>query len=101
MAVCKFCGQQFQWGRADDKWIPLQLIGEEGDVDRTHIDENGVLRAAHKAFCTYASAVAVVRLTSPVPAGNILPVQVEKPELVGPLQPRKRRPGRRKQHSDD
>lgn len=90
MAICKFCAKPMQWGRADDRWVPLQPIGDEGDQPRTHMDENGVLRAAHRPFCNYASAVRVVQLSMPVQAADIMPVATKAPELVGPPKPKRK-----------
>lgn len=89
MPLCKFCGKPFAWGNDSGKWVPLVPPGEEGDLDRSFQDENGLLRAKHRDMCTYTPAVAVVKLAVPIPASDI----VQVPRVVLP-QPSKKR-GRR------
>ena len=71
MAICKFCGAPFQWGRSPDKWVPLVPLGEEGDLPRTFQDAEGNLRAEHRPVCTHAPAVDVVKLSMPVLAEHV------------------------------
>lgn len=83
MASCKHCGVLFNWGRADDKWVPLVPVGEEGELDRDFSDENGVLRSSHRQVCNYIPSVNVIKLSKPVPADMILgnfAFKTEKPK---------------------
>lgn len=80
MAICKFCGQPFVWGRNGDRWIPLVPIGEEGDLDRKFQDADGNLRAQHRDVCEYVPAVDVTKLAVPIPAEMIVPSQAQYPE---------------------
>lgn len=48
MATCKGCGAHFQWGFVDGKWVPLEPVETHDDLDKTYVDENGVLRADHR-----------------------------------------------------
>ncbi|WCD44242.1 hypothetical protein Lumi_103 [Xylophilus phage Lumi] len=74
MAVCKFCNKLFVWGRTEDAWVPLVPSGEEGELPLTHVDEDGVLRASHRAICTgYTAAVKVMKLAVPVQHKDVLP----------------------------
>lgn len=75
MGMCKFCGVAMSWGQErDGKWIPLIPLGEEGDLPRTYQDENGKLRAGHRAVCTIRGGppVLVTRLAKPVAASDML-----------------------------
>lgn len=75
MPVCKFCQKPFSWGLAEGKWVPLVPVGEEGTLDRSYQDENGVLRAEHRALCVAQGGptVRVARLAKAVPAKEVLP----------------------------
>jgi hypothetical protein len=74
MAMCKFCGKPFQWGRADDGWVPLEPIESHDGMDRTHQDSDGVLRADHRKACTQRGGppISVVKLARAVPAAHVL-----------------------------
>lgn len=74
MAMCKFCGQPFQWGRSDDGWVPLQPVESHEGMDRHFQDENGVLRADHRLGCTNRGgpAVRVVRLAKSISGSDII-----------------------------
>lgn len=71
MAICKYCHGKMDWGQLDDKWVKLVPIGEDVGMDRTHQDENGVLRAQHKCD-GWTAAVAVVKLAAPISADHII-----------------------------
>lgn len=89
MPVCKFCQKPFSWGLADGKWVPLVPVGEEGELDRAYQDENGVLRAEHRAVCLRQGGptVRVARLAKAVPAKDVMPsharVEAAQAETVG------------------
>ena len=73
MAICKNCGSQFTWGSLDDRWVPLILSGEEGNLPRTHVDADGVLRSLHHVVCTgHSAATKITKLATPVPANHVL-----------------------------
>lgn len=74
MAICKYCNVPFQWGRVDDRWVPLVPIGEDAGLERGYQDEDGALRAAHRLICTSpgGAAVRAVRLPRPVPASALI-----------------------------
>lgn len=74
MPFCKFCGEKFSWGRAEDRWVPLVPVGEEGDLLRTHQDADGQLRSEHRLICQMAGGptVSVVKLAKPIPFEQIL-----------------------------
>lgn len=101
MAICKFCGKAFSWGNADGKWVPLVPVGEDDSLDRAYQDENGRLRAEHRAVCVIRGGptVRVARLAVAVPAANVLPsppeVEAETGEIVAqpspPVEKRARR----------
>lgn len=89
MPICKFCAMPMQWGRSDEKWVPLVPLGEEGDLDRTHQDSDGNLRAEHRLICIgWTPAVSVVKLAKPIPASDI--VQVPPPIDHAPRRRRKK-----------
>jgi hypothetical protein len=98
MAVCKHCGVVFDWGRIDDGWVPLVPVAEHDGLDRTHQDENGVLRAAHYLVCTRTGGptVKVTKLKTPIKGSDILPAPAPKLDETVPMpQPVARRPIRR------
>lgn len=71
MAICKYCQTKMNWGQINDKWVKLVPIGEDVGMDRTHQDENGVLRAQHKCE-GWTAAVQVVKLATPISASDII-----------------------------
>lgn len=48
MSQCKTCGEPIDWCTQDGKWIPLEPIASHGDLDRSFVDEDGILRADHR-----------------------------------------------------
>lgn len=66
MAVCNGCGQFFDWGFCDGKWVLLEPIESHDDLDRTYVDENGMLRADHRDRHAGGGTVNVERLTKKV-----------------------------------
>jgi hypothetical protein len=74
MALCKYCGKTFAWGKLVDRWIPLIPVGEEGDLPRTYQDEKGDFRTAHSEVCVERiPTVELVKLAAPLEAASILP----------------------------
>lgn len=108
MATCKYCGLRMDWGQDDaGNWVKLVPIAQHDDLERTHQDENGVLRARHTCE-GWTPAVRVVKLAKPVQATDVLPktmvvdgsaffdddrVNIDKPEpeRFTLFKPRKRR----------
>jgi len=74
MALCKYCGEPFQWGRVEDRWIPLVPTDRHDGLDRAFQDEDGVLRADHRLVCPNhgGGAVRAVRLARPVLASSLV-----------------------------
>ncbi len=76
MAICKFCNVTFAWGRddANEKWVPLIPVGDEGEFDRTFQDEGGNLRAHHHLVCVNRGGptVRVTKLARSVKASDII-----------------------------
>jgi len=70
MTHCKTCGGAIEWGFDEEskKWVPLEPTSTHADLDRTHVDANGELRADHRTRHNGAT-VTVTRLRQPVPAG--------------------------------
>lgn len=68
MALCRGCGATFQWGYCNGKWIPLEPVESHGDLDRSYVDENGVLRADHRDRHPLGVSVNVKRLDNKVKA---------------------------------
>lgn len=69
MAVCKFCGDRFDWGRLNDKWVPLVPIDLHDGMMLTMADSNGNPRADHNKVCAgRGKTVTVTMLSQPVPA---------------------------------
>lgn len=77
MPMCKFCGVVFSWGHDGERWVPLVPKGEEGTLDRSYQDENGDLRAEHRAICrgTGGPSVRVVRLAKKIEAASLTPTR--------------------------
>lgn len=50
MSNCNTCGSPISWGydASTGRWIPLEPVATHDDLDRTHVDENGELRAEHR-----------------------------------------------------
>lgn len=73
MAICKYCNLPMQWGRVEERWVPLVPIGDDHGLERAYQDEDGNLRAAHKLVCTSpgGAAIKATRLPRPVPASAI------------------------------
>lgn len=74
MAICKFCGNLFDWGSCNGKWVTLIPVGEDSSYEKAYQDEEGKFRAAHKNVCTKAGfgSLNVTKLARPIPA-NIDP----------------------------
>jgi hypothetical protein len=70
MSNCKNCGYPLDWGFDPDtgRWIPLEPIDTHDDLPRRFQDENGVLRADHRARHNSGATVNVTRLAREVPA---------------------------------
>lgn len=93
MAICRYCGGTFDWGRDDSlekPWVKLVPIGEDVGMDRTHSDENGVLRAQHS--CPgWKAAVSVSKLATPIPSEHIIgQAAVELSADPQPIRPKRR-----------
>lgn len=48
MPHCNFCGEAFEWGFCDGKWVLLEPKGSDIGMDLTIVDEDGELRADHR-----------------------------------------------------
>lgn len=69
MKMCKFCGQEFQWGRTPDGWVPLIPLSRDArGLKLDYQDSDGNLRASHHQVCTskFEPAVSVIKLPQPV-----------------------------------
>lgn len=75
MPLCKYCQKPFTWGRTEDRWVPLVPLGEDDHLDRAYQDEDGNLRASHRAICVVpgGAPVRVVQLARKVPAASVMP----------------------------
>jgi hypothetical protein len=98
MKKCKFCDAPFQWGHDGVKWLPLVPIGMDDNLDRTHQDGDGNLRALHNAICNRTPSVQVMRLPVPVPAHAVMPQASEyaQTQLESDAAPPSARGSRRK-----
>lgn len=74
MALCKFCGKVFDWGRTEDGYVPLVSIERQDGLLRNFQDENGVLRADHRLECVNRGGptVRIVRLAKGIEPENII-----------------------------
>ena len=74
MAICKYCNIPFQWGRVEERWVPLVPVGDEEGLERGYQDEDGNLRAAHRLVCLNhgGGAIRATRLPRPVPASALI-----------------------------
>lgn len=90
MAICKYCQKPFAWGQYGDQWVPLVPIDAHDGLDRTFQDENGLLRASHRAVCVHTGGptVKVTKLAHLVQASDVLPVPEVAPVVA---QPKKRK----------
>lgn len=74
MATCKHCGGTFDWGQDPDtqRFLLMVPVGEEGNLDRSIVDENGQLRADHRDICRGAGGklINATRLASRIPAAE-------------------------------
>ena len=63
MPYCRTCGEPFDWGyeTTTNRWIPLEPVDTDGDLDKSFVDEDGQLRADHRDRCRGRS-VNVIRL---------------------------------------
>lgn len=70
MAQCKGCGSPMDWGydSVTQRWIPLESIETHDDLEKSFVDENGILRADHRDRHEGRSGVNVIRLDKKVPA---------------------------------
>lgn len=71
MRACKYCEQEFEWGydEQEKRFIPLVPLGQDAKLERTHVDANGKLRAAHRLICTNnRGGIAITKLDRPIPA---------------------------------
>jgi hypothetical protein len=66
-----------EWGNQDGKWIPLEPIATHDDLDRSFVDEDGVLRADHRDRCR-GKSVNITRLDKKVKAQEVLPTTKPK-----------------------
>lgn len=82
MAACRTCGSQFQWGRVDGTWVPLEPVETHDDMDRTYVDENGVLRADHRDRHPGGASVNATRLDVKIPANSAREAQEAE---LGPI----------------
>lgn len=103
MAICKFCAKPFAWGSSDGKWVPLVPVEDHDGLDRVFQDENGVLRAEHRAVCAMRGGptVRVSRLVVAIKAKDIIGVEhVKKKELdiLEILERKRLRKALKKQH---
>lgn len=97
MPKCKYCDQTFEWGRSEDRWVPLIPVKDHDGFDRTYRDEDGELRAMHHLVCTHSGvpavnitklprkvlakdAVKAVRWSEPDEDGVIVPLSDEPPK---------------------
>jgi hypothetical protein len=72
MAQCNQCGAIVQWAWIGDSWAPLEPITTHDDLDRTYMDENGVLRADHRdRHEQHYTSVNAVRLRKKVPGQKL------------------------------
>lgn len=71
MAICKYCGDTFQWGFCDGRWVPLEPAQTHDDMDRTYVDERGELRADHRDRHPGGGSVNVTRLERKVRASDV------------------------------
>ena len=68
MARCKTCGNEIQFAWVDGQWIPFEPIETHGDLDRSYLDENNVLRADHRDRHSNHPSLTAIRLQQKVPA---------------------------------
>lgn len=89
MPMCKFCGVAFSWGHDGERWVPLVPKGEEGGLGRSYQDENGDLRAEHRAICRSngGPSVRVVRLAKKIEAASLTPTRWTQPDEHGEIKP--------------
>lgn len=109
MAICRYCQQPFSWGQYDDRWVPLVPVGEEAQLERGYVDQDGLLRAGHHLVCVAhgPSAVRITKLATPMQARDVLPTQsateplvvpIKRPHTRAPIPPVKRHPDRKNDH---
>jgi hypothetical protein len=79
MANCKTCGGPMDWGfdNVTGRWVPLEPLNNDGDLAKTFVDENGVLRADHRDRCR-GTSINVTRLTKKVPAEEPVPIDAPR-----------------------
>jgi hypothetical protein len=68
VSFCKSCGRPIEWAweREAARYHPVEPVATHGPLDRTFVDENGVLRAEHSC----RTSIGVTRLDKKVPAGE-------------------------------
>jgi hypothetical protein len=71
MATCRGCGDTFDWGFCDGRWVPLEPVETHDDLDRTYVDEDGELRADHRDRHSGGRSVNVARLDRKVRAEEV------------------------------
>lgn len=71
MPLCTSCGAEFEWGFHDGAWVLLEPIATHADLDRTYVDEDGVLRADHRDRHPRGSTVNVERLDRKVRVADV------------------------------
>lgn len=76
MPRCNTCGDNFQWGLCDGKWVLLEPVESHDDLDRTFIDENGELRADHRDRHPGGGSINVQRLERKI---HVEEVEEEQP----------------------
>jgi hypothetical protein len=66
---CKQCGEEIDWGSVDGKkWVPLEPIESHDGMDRSFVDENGILRADHRDRHNKNESVSIMRLDKKIKA---------------------------------
>jgi hypothetical protein len=76
MATCKNCGgpMDWSWDETTKRYVPLEPVGLDGDLDKTFVTPEGELRADHRDRCR-GTTITVTRLSRRVPAD---PVPIEE-----------------------
>lgn len=93
MNCCKTCGLHFDWGwdSVTERWVPLEPVATHDDLQKSFVDETGLLRADHRDRHAGISGVNVMRLGKKVPATDPEILEPEPAEPHPPKPPTKRR----------
>ena len=68
MAVCKNCGNPFNWGQDEQgRWILLEPRSRDAGMPRKYVDSDGALRADHRDRCGGGGITPVRKLEAPIP----------------------------------